>query len=135
PAGLFALACIVCELVTAKRPFERPSGAATIAAILKEDIPHEELSDTAPPEFQRVIEGCVEKNPSHRFQSAKDLALTLRAIASSSAVMPADIVRSITRKVRKQSKSIDSIAVLPFENVGSDPGAEYLSEGITEGTI
>lgn len=133
-ADIFALGCILFELVTAKRPFQRSSGAATIAAILKDDLPHEELSDAVPPELQRVIEGCVEKNPLERFQSAKDLALTLRAIASS-AVMPGDILKSITRKARRTSKAIDSIAILPFENVGSDPGAEYLSEGITDGTI
>ncbi|HEX2061715.1 MAG TPA: protein kinase [Thermoanaerobaculia bacterium] len=132
-ADLFSLGCILFEMVTAKKPFHRASGAATIAAILKDDLPREELSSAVPPDFQRIIEGCVEKSPATRFQSARDLALTLRAIGSSNAIANDDLIRRITK--RRTSKSIDSIAVLPLANAANDPGTEYLSDGITEGII
>src|ERR1044071_4958506 len=130
-ADIFALGCILYEMVTSKKPFQRGSGAATIPAILKEDVSRDELAEAVPPEFQRVIEGCVEKNPLQRFQSARDLALTLRAISSSSATRIDLLPRQRTRK----SKAIDSIAVLPFQNGGADADTDYLSDGVTEGVI
>ncbi|HEX3070320.1 MAG TPA: protein kinase [Thermoanaerobaculia bacterium] len=133
-ADIFSLGCLLFEMVTARKPFLRSSGAATIAAILKEDIPRDSLSDVVPLELQRIIEGCVEKVPVDRFQSARDLALTLRAIGSSSSVI-SGLLNDVERRPAKKSKSIDSIAVLPFQNVGNDPETEYLSEGITEGII
>jgi serine/threonine-protein kinase len=36
---------------------------------------------------------------------------------------------------RRKSKAVDSIAILPLENEGADPNAEYLSDGITESII
>ena len=132
-ADLFSLGCILYEMVTAKKPFHRESGAATIAAILKEDIPRGNLFASAPMELQRIIEGCVEKTPSARFQSARDLALTLRAIGSSASIEKGVLLQTMTRK--RVSKSIDSIAVLPFANASNDPDTEYLSDGITEGII
>ena len=131
-ADIFSLGCILFEMVTARRPFHRESGAATIAAILKDELPRDSLTSSVPPEFQRIIEGCVEKTPSMRFQSARDLALTLRAIGSSAAMEKVDLIRKITRR---RTKSIDSIAVLPLANATNDPQAEYLTDGITEGII
>jgi serine/threonine-protein kinase len=133
-ADIFSLGCLLFEMVTSLKPFLRGSGAATVAAILKEEIPKEPLSDVVPLELQRIIEGCVEKVPTQRFQSARDLALTLRAIGSSSAVS-SGVLATVEKRPGRRSKSIDSIAVLPFQNVGNDPETEYLSEGITEGII
>src|SRR5436190_6043024 len=126
-ADIFSLGCILYEMVTSKKPFQRGSGAATIAAILKDEVSREELAEAVPPEFQRVIEGCVEKNPLQRFQSARDLALTLRAISSSSSTRPDLLPRPRSRK----SKSIDSIAVLPFQNGGADAETDYRFHRLT----
>jgi serine/threonine protein kinase/tetratricopeptide (TPR) repeat protein len=131
-ADIFSLGCILYEMVTGRRPFHRDSGAATIAAILKDALPREDLNGNVPPEFQRIIEGCVEKTPSLRFQSARDLALTLRAIASSTSMDKGGLLRKITRR---RTKAIDSLAVLPLANALNDPNADYLTDGITEGLI
>jgi serine/threonine protein kinase/tetratricopeptide (TPR) repeat protein len=130
-ADIFSLGCVMYEMVTTKRPFQRNSGAATIAAVLHDDIPHHDLSQAVPSEVQRVIEGCVEKRASARFQSARDLALTLRAIGSGTLTGISDVVP----RRRTRSKIIDSIAVLPLQNATGDADADYLSDGITEGII
>ncbi|HEY0141927.1 MAG TPA: protein kinase [Thermoanaerobaculia bacterium] len=134
-ADIFSLGCILYEMVTARKPFHRDSGAATIAAILKEDIPRDALSNSVPPEFQRIIEGCVEKNPGARFQSARDLSLTLRAIASSATMVKGDLLAELAKRKSSRTKSIESIAVLPLVNATNDANSDYLSDGITEGVI
>ena len=134
-ADLFSLGCILYEMVTAKRPFHRESGAATIAAILKDDLPTQDLEVAVPIEFQRIIEGCVEKIPSSRFQSARDLALTLRAIGSSASMPKDHLLQNLTKRRSTRAKSIDSIAVLPLANETNDANTEYLTDGITEGII
>ncbi|HEX3583135.1 MAG TPA: protein kinase, partial [Thermoanaerobaculia bacterium] len=133
-ADLFSLGVMLFEMITTKKPFHRSSGAATIAAILHDDLPLNDLSGAVPVELQRIIETCVEKNPGARFQSARDLSLTLRAINSSSTIINSELLASVTKR-RTSKKSIDSIAVLPFANAMKDPESEYLSDGITEGII
>ena len=48
------------------------------------------------------------------------------AIFDSIPVTGAAIAEVSSRDPSAKSKSVDSIAVLPFENVGEDPNAEYL---------
>jgi serine/threonine protein kinase/tetratricopeptide (TPR) repeat protein len=133
-ADLFSLGVMLFEMITTKKPFHRSSGAATIAAILHDDIPTDDLTGAVPVELQRIIETCVDKHPQARFQSARDLSLTLRAINSSSTIINSELLASVTKR-RTSKKSIDSIAVLPLANAMKDPESEYLSDGITEGII
>lgn len=43
--------------------------------------------------------------------------------------------RTVQRSAKTSSGTIDSLAVMPLLNGSSDPGAEYLSDGITESII
>jgi Tol biopolymer transport system component len=71
------------ETITGQRAFERETAAEAMAAILNEE-PAEMLSDGAvqPPELERTIMRCLAKRPDERYQSATDLAHTLRDISS-----------------------------------------------------
>jgi serine/threonine-protein kinase len=89
-SDIFALGCVLYEMVTGERAFRRDTAADTTAAILHEQPP--ELSDSGfsvPPQVERVIRHCLEKNPAARFQSARDLAFALKAVQSDSAVSTA----------------------------------------------
>jgi hypothetical protein len=66
-----------------RRAFERPTGAETMTAILREDVPPlTSVRDGVPPALERVVEHRLEKRPEDRFQSARDLAFALGGSSS-----------------------------------------------------
>jgi eukaryotic-like serine/threonine-protein kinase len=79
---IFALGAVLYEMLTGVRAFKRDSSAETIAAILKQDPPEMASNGVQiPPELQRVVSHCLEKDPKQRFQSAKDLTFALENIS------------------------------------------------------
>ncbi len=89
-SDIFALGCMLYEMLTGERAFKRDTAAETMTAILKDPAPELSLSDTEiSSELDGVVGHCLEKNPAERFQSAGDLAFSLRAIAKlSSGTVP-----------------------------------------------
>jgi len=150
-------------MVTGQRAFTRPTGVDTMAAILTEEPP--ELASSGknlPPDLDRVIAHCMEKNPEDRFQSARDLAFDLRAILTSSAVSRGSPLLVTARPLAKvwtaaailagvillalllwrgglleslRPSRIEALAVLPLENLSGDPEEEYFADGMTEALI
>ena len=100
-SDLFALGCVLFELLSGRRAFARETGAETMTAILHDEPPELAGSGRAVPlEVDRTIRHCLEKNPEARFHSAHDLAFALRAIMADSgphemAVEPAPRWRAI----------------------------------------
>ena len=84
-ADLFALGVVLYELVSGQRAFRRDSAAETMAAILNEHPPDLRATERPiPPALTRIIERCLEKSPTARFQTASDLAFALDALSDSS---------------------------------------------------
>jgi serine/threonine protein kinase len=82
-SDVFALGCVLYELLSGRRAFRGDTAADTQSAILNQDPPPFSASGVAVgPELSRTIERCLEKKPERRFQSASDLAFALRAIVS-----------------------------------------------------
>ena len=84
-ADLFAFGAILHELLSGGRAFRRDTAAETMAAILNEDPPDLRAA-TSPisPALARIVERCLEKNPSARFQTASDLAFALSGVSDAS---------------------------------------------------
>ena len=127
PSDLFSLGCVLYEVATGRRAFGGGTAAETMASVLRDPAPELSAVDPeAPPELCRILAHCLEKQPGERFQSARDLAFALRAVASAAAGPKASSGRR---------RAIESIAVLPLGNAGGDAEAEYLGDGITETII
>jgi serine/threonine-protein kinase len=154
PSDIFSFGCVLYEMLARRRPFARETAAQTMAAILEVEPPDLAGSEKQiPAELQRLVTHCLEKNPQQRFQSARDLAFALRAVRDlgSAAPLPGKRQRLLSVWIasvlavvlagaslywlNRPGQSIDSLAILPFANVGADPNKEYLSDGITENLI
>jgi serine/threonine protein kinase/Tfp pilus assembly protein PilF len=155
PSDLFAVGCVLYEMVAGRRAFGRRSASDTQAAILRDEPPPVVDSASAiPPELERMITHCLEKNADERFQSARDLAFDLRALLSRSGVRERPLRRALplatltmtlavaalvymqlSRGRTEISTRIQSLAVLPLENLSSDPEQDYFADGMTEALI
>jgi serine/threonine-protein kinase len=87
-SDIFALGVMLYEMVTGRRAFEGTSQASLIASILRsQPQPVSQLQPVTPRALDRLIAGCMEKEPDDRWQSAHDVMLQLRAIGESSGVV------------------------------------------------
>lgn len=98
----FSLGSLVYEITTGRRPFHRPTGAETLAAIIDDEPkPVRALNPLAPFALERVIRRCMSKEPEKRYESTDALAREFREILEST---PSRITRAGTaignRKVR-----------------------------------
>ena len=127
-SDIFSFGCLLYEMLSGRRAFEGKSRGETLASILRDHPPEiAALGVALPAALERVVVRCLEKNREERFQSARDLAFHLKEVSAGAA----DTVVSSGG----HGPAIESIAVLPFANVGADPDTEYLSDGIAESII
>ncbi len=83
-SDVFALGAVLYEMLTGRRPFIGASLADTLFAILREDPPPIETGSAAVSStLDRVVRRCLEKEPSERFQTARDVGFALEALAQS----------------------------------------------------
>src|SRR5262249_53836334 len=102
-SDIFSVGVILHELIAGAPPFHEETPVETLYAIMKRDRRPLPADADVTPDIEHVINRCLEKQPSARFQSARDLAFvlefTVRAPQAVRRPTPARrILRSILRR-------------------------------------
>jgi len=134
-SDIFALGCVLYEMLTGSSVFRRDTTADTMAAVLKEEPPDVSLSGVkVPSELNRIVARSLEKSPRGRFQSAADLAFALRSVELARPDRgPGLAVDGSARP--ETSNKVSSIAVLPFADMSPARDQDYFCEGMAEEII
>jgi serine/threonine protein kinase len=77
----FSLGSILYEMATGQRAFQKPTGAETLSAIIR-DEPEAvaRVNPRAPAPYRWIVERCLAKDPEDRYASTRDLARDLKSV-------------------------------------------------------
>ena len=159
---IYALGVVLYEMATGQRPFREFLATQLADDILHiSPPPPKQLNRALLPKLDDLILKCLEKDPENRYQSAKELCVDLRRLVESSKVGPALSapqkrykiapavisaalivgvlvglnVGSWRERFLKPTGHIESLAVLPLENLSGDTQQDYFADGMTEAMI
>jgi serine/threonine-protein kinase len=110
-SDIFSFGIVLYEMLSGRRAFSGISTIEVTAAVLHDEPPPLDASPT----LCAIIKRCLRKLPTDRFQTMRELRLTLESAIAVPAVAHTPL-----------------IAVLPFANLSGDQEQEYFSEGLAE---
>jgi len=141
---IFSFGVVLYEMLAGQIPFRAEHEAALMYEIMNVEAPSlAGLRKGVDVELDRVVMKCLEKNRDERYQSMREVAVDLKRCKRSIeekrvGQQSGHLERKASRAfqpVPKRGRAINSLAVLPFVNVTTDPETEYLSDGVTESLI
>jgi Tol biopolymer transport system component len=96
-SDIFSLGVVLYEMISGRRAFQAQTSVETMALIVRRDP----QSLEAPEPVEQVVHRCLEKDPTERFQSARDLSFALQALASLDASKVSQASRQMVPKRRR----------------------------------
>jgi serine/threonine protein kinase/tetratricopeptide (TPR) repeat protein len=135
---IFSLGVILHEMATGRRPFEGTSSAELVSSILRDSPPLvTDLRADLPGDLARVIRRCLEKDPRHRVQTARDVSNEFRDMTRTASHSPPTPVSARHATPAPDSGAARAgeafwVAVLPFRGASGDADLEALADGLTE---
>jgi TolB-like protein len=164
-ADIWALGVVLYEMLAGRLPFRGDSEAAVVHSILHEEPePVTALRAGLPPQLDSVLAKTLAKNPDDRYHHVDDLLVDLRHLSASAPLAVAPRRLAFSRRAmlglvgtlvailvvlvglnvgglrerlfgRIGTPPIESLAVLPLENLSGDPSQEFFTHGMTEALI
>jgi len=159
-SDIWSFGCIMYQMLTGKLPFEGQTATDTLARIIEREPDWELLPNETPENISVLLRRCLEKDPERRLGEIADAAIEIKGTLTLPATATATPVRSLWRLAlaiglvvvaivvglnigRWREKvlggagpgRIESLAVLPLENLTGDPEQEYFADGMTGALI
>jgi serine/threonine-protein kinase len=129
-SDIYSLGCLLFEMLVGEPPFRGTTVTAIIANRLTSPMPSARaFRELVPEAVDAAIRKAMATLPADRFSTAAQFAEALGTPATVAIVVGA--AQAMVREVT----SAKSVAVLPFENMSTDPENEYFSDGITDDII
>jgi eukaryotic-like serine/threonine-protein kinase len=127
---IYSLGCVLYEMLTGDAPFRGSTLTAVIANRLTAPAPSPRASRELVPEaVDAAVRKAMATTPADRFSTASQFADALSPPATVAIAVGA------AAAIQTVSETGKSVAVLPFENMSTDPENEYFSDGITDDII
>jgi serine/threonine-protein kinase len=131
-SDIYSLGCVLFEMLVGEPPFRGSTITAVIANRLSTPVPSPRaFRELVPEAVDAAVRKAMALLPADRFSTAAQFAAALGTPATVAIAVGA--AQAIVQEI--VAANAKSVAVLPFENMSTDPENEYFSDGITDDII